>query len=125
MLYDAYQAQQDFLAPLRAGADLFKSAFGDTNAGPAANYWLRSAAAGAEVFSRLHMIHERPAFGIEAVTVAGRSVPVIEDVALELPFCWPRRWRGTSRPCCATPPRHCWRTMTSTSPIGRAAATCR
>jgi polyhydroxyalkanoate depolymerase len=86
MLYDAYQAQQDFLAPLRAGADLFKSAFGDTNAGPAANYWLRSAAAGAEVFSRLHMIHERPAFGIEAVTVAGRSVPVIEDVALELPF---------------------------------------
>jgi polyhydroxyalkanoate depolymerase len=86
MLYDAYQAQQDFLAPLRAGADLFKSAFGDTSMGPAANYWLRSAAAGAEVFSRLHMIHDRPAFGIEAVTVAGRSVPVIEEVALELPF---------------------------------------
>ena len=30
MLYDAYQAQQDFLAPLRAGADLIKAALSDT-----------------------------------------------------------------------------------------------
>ncbi len=82
MLYDAYQAQQDFLAPFRAGADLFKSAFGDTALGPATNYWFRSMSAGAEVFSRAQMIHERPDYAIGSV--AGH--PVIEEVALEMPF---------------------------------------
>jgi poly(3-hydroxybutyrate) depolymerase len=86
MLYDAYQAQQDLLAPMRAGADLFKSAFGDTRLGPAANYMLRSMAAGAEIFSRAHMIHERPPYGIDFVTSGGRTVPVAEEVALEMPF---------------------------------------
>ncbi|HEY0265511.1 MAG TPA: polyhydroxyalkanoate depolymerase [Rhizomicrobium sp.] len=86
MLYDAYQAQQDFLAPLRAGADLFKTAFSDTSLGPSANYWIRCATAGAEIVSRAHLIHDRPAYGIDRVTVSGRTVPVIEEVALEMPF---------------------------------------
>ena len=86
MLYDAYQAQQDVLAPWRAGADLIKAAFSDPSLGPAANYMFRSAAAGAEIFSRAHMIHERPAYGISQVHVAGRSVQVVEEVALEMPF---------------------------------------
>ncbi|HEY4078082.1 MAG TPA: polyhydroxyalkanoate depolymerase [Rhizomicrobium sp.] len=86
MLYQAYQAQQDFLAPFRAGADLFKTAFGDTAMGPAANYVLRGAAAGAEIFSRAHMIHERPPYAIGPVTVSGKFVPVIEEVALPMPF---------------------------------------
>ena len=82
MLYDAYQAQQDFLAPLRAGADMVKAALGDTSMGPAANYWLRSMAAGAEVFSRAQMIHERPAYDIHSA--GGHAV--VEEVALDLPF---------------------------------------
>ena len=49
MLYEAYQAQQDFLAPWRAGADLMKAALGDTSMGPAANYMFRSFAAGASI----------------------------------------------------------------------------
>ena len=51
-MYDAYQAQQDMLAPIRAGADLFRTAFSDTRLGPAANYWWRSLAAGAEIVWR-------------------------------------------------------------------------
>ncbi|HMH65811.1 MAG TPA: polyhydroxyalkanoate depolymerase, partial [Rhizomicrobium sp.] len=86
MLYDAYQAQQDFLAPMRAGADLFKAAFSDTTLGPAANFMLRSFGAGAEIFSRSHVIHERPAFGITEVTVAGKPQAVTEEVALDMPF---------------------------------------
>jgi len=86
MLYDAYQAQQDFLAPFRAGADLFKSAFGDTSLGPSANYMFRSMAAGAEILSRAHLIHDRPPYGIGAVMVAGREMAVTEEVALEMPF---------------------------------------
>jgi poly(3-hydroxybutyrate) depolymerase len=86
MLYEAYQAQQDFLAPWRAGADLMTAAFGDTSMGPAANYMFRSFAAGAEIVSRAHAIHERPPYGIEQVTVEGQSVAVREEVALAMPF---------------------------------------
>jgi poly(3-hydroxybutyrate) depolymerase len=86
MLYEAYQAQQDLLSPLRAGANLVKTAFGDTALGPTANYWFRSIAAGAEIVSRAHLIHERPPYGIDQVMVAGKSVPVTEEVALEMPF---------------------------------------
>ena len=86
MLYDAYQAQQDLFAPIRAGADLFKTAFGDTRVGPAGNYMFRSLAAAAEIVSRSHLIHDRPAYGIGSVTVQGRAVPVIEEVALAMPF---------------------------------------
>lgn len=86
MLYDAYQAQQDMLAPLRAGADLARTAFGDTAAGPAANYWFRSLAAGAEILFRSQLIHERPAYGIAPVMVAGEPVAITEEVALEMPF---------------------------------------
>ena len=86
MLYEAYQAQQDFLAPWRAGADLMKAAFGDTQMGPAANYMFRSVAAGAEILSRAHAIHDRPAYGIEQTTVDGHPVAVLEEVALEMPF---------------------------------------
>ena len=86
MLYDAYQAQQDFLAPWRAGADLIKAALSDTALGPAANYWFRSIGAGAEIFSRAQMLHERPAFDIAEVMVAGKTQKVTEEVALEMPF---------------------------------------
>ena len=86
MLYEAYQAQQDFLAPWRTGADLITAAFGGTHMGPAANYMFRSVAAGAEIASRAHAIHERPPYGIEQVTVEGQFVAVREEVALAMPF---------------------------------------
>ena len=86
MLYNAYQAQQDLLAPVRAGADLLKAAFSDTVMGPAANYMFRSFAAGAEIISRSHLIHQRPAYGIDQVTVEGRSLAISEEIALEMPF---------------------------------------
>jgi polyhydroxyalkanoate depolymerase len=85
-LYDAYQAQQDLFAPARAGADLIKAAFSDTVLGPAANYLFRSCAAGAEIISRSHLIHDRPAFGIDQVVIAGQPVAVHEEIALALPF---------------------------------------
>jgi polyhydroxyalkanoate depolymerase len=86
MLYDAYQAQQDMLAPFRAGADLARAAFGDTSLGPTANYWFRSLAAGAEILFRSQLIHERPAYGIDTVLVGGEPIAVTEEVALNLPF---------------------------------------
>jgi len=86
MLYDAYQAQQDLFAPVRAGADLVKAAFSDTVLGPTANYFFRSIAAAAEIVSRSHLIHDRPPYGIETVVSEGKPVTVHEEVALEMPF---------------------------------------
>ena len=85
-MYDAYQAQLDLLAPYRAAADLTRSALASPMAGPAANYWLTALAAGAEIFSRAHLIHERPPFGITEVMVGTELRPVTETVVLDLPF---------------------------------------
>jgi poly(3-hydroxybutyrate) depolymerase len=86
MLYDAYQAQSDLLAPLRAIADITRTAFGDTQMGPAFNYFFKGIAAGAEIASRAHLSHERPAYDIAEILVEGRAVPVHEEKAFESPF---------------------------------------
>ena len=86
MLYDAYQAQQDLLAPFRAGAGLLSAALGQTWLGPGGNQVARSVAAAAEIVSRAKMIHERPAYDLTLATADGRVLPVQEEVALDLPF---------------------------------------
>jgi len=86
MLYDAYQAQSDLLAPLRALADMTKSALGDTQFGPAANYFFKSIAASAELASRAHLNHQRPDYEIDEALVEGRTVPVFEETTLDTPF---------------------------------------
>ena len=47
-LYDAYQAQQDALAPWRAAAGLMRAWMLDTSMGPGANYLARCAGAAAD-----------------------------------------------------------------------------
>ena len=85
-LYDAYQAQQDALTPIRAAAGLWRACLLDTSMGPAANYLARCAGAAAEIVARSQMIHTRPDYGITEVPVEGRPVPVHEEEALALPF---------------------------------------
>ena len=86
MMYDAYQAQADFLAPLRAWAGLASSALRDTQAGPSANYVFRTMSAAAELVSRSHLVHERPPYGIDSVPLVGRDVPVREQPVYRTPF---------------------------------------
>ncbi len=86
MLYAAYQARADWLAPWRAQADLLGTLFRDPVAGPALNPFLRGMSAAAGVFAHTQALHERPAFGIDAVDVAGQSVAVREEIAFDTPF---------------------------------------
>jgi polyhydroxyalkanoate depolymerase len=86
MLYDAYLAQSDLLAPFRALADATRAAFGDTQLGPAANSFFKGLAAGAEIAARAHLHHERPDYDILNAEVEGRAVPVFEEAALDTPF---------------------------------------
>ena len=69
MIYEAYQARDDLLAPFRAAAEIATAALDRGRAGPFGNLFLRAAAASTELFSRAKLIHERPPFGIEAVVI--------------------------------------------------------
>jgi len=86
MIYEAYQARDDLLAPFRAAAEIATAALDRGRAGPFGNLWLRAAAAGTELFSRAKLIHERPPFGIDRVMVGGREAHVTEEPAFETPF---------------------------------------
>lgn len=83
MLYQAYQFQSDLLSPLRLMAQHLS-----------ATLWLqktersllRQTSAAADVIARLRLTHARPAYGIHSVQVGERSVPVVEETTLSLPF---------------------------------------
>lgn len=81
MLYQAYQLQDDLLAPLRSAARLAQTIFG-----PGVLPARRSFGAAMEMIARYQLSHVRPGFDIEHVTVGNREVPVIEEVVLDLPF---------------------------------------
>jgi polyhydroxyalkanoate depolymerase len=85
MLYQAYQFQDDLLAPMRDMArrlQLMSSAlfFG------AGTEMGRHAAAALELMSRFKISHERPEFEITSVTIGNRDVPISVETALDLPF---------------------------------------
>ncbi|MCB1391057.1 MAG: polyhydroxyalkanoate depolymerase [Rhodobacteraceae bacterium] len=60
-------------------------AWSPLNTGPFADL-MRRYAAGLEMLSRFRLSHDRPAWGISSVRVGNREVPVVEEVALDLPF---------------------------------------
>lgn len=85
MLYQAYQFQDDLLAPMRDMArrlQLMSSAlfFG------AGTEMGRHAAAALELMSRFKITHERPEFEITSVTIGNRDVPISVETTLDLPF---------------------------------------
>ncbi len=96
MLYEAYQAHCDVLAPLRL--------FAETARGLLDQPWLgglgvgdlplvRSASAALNLFSDTRLRHEHPGFGIDRVKVDGAEVAVSEETAYLHPFCRLVRFR--------------------------------
>jgi poly(3-hydroxybutyrate) depolymerase len=83
LLYHAYQAHADALAPLRLSAQHHGALlwWRGTEGSP-----VRRAAAALEVVSRLRLTHARPDWGIATVEVEGRSEAVTEEKVLSLPF---------------------------------------
>ena len=125
MLYDAYQAYRDAVAPIQraaAAAHQLLDAAGSRGAPPL--LW-RGAAAALELFSHAGLSHERPPFGIRSVTrrrpgnrrrgTGGRRPAVLQSGAFPQGAaaamsrgCWSwRRCRAISDPCCAAPSRPC------------------
>jgi polyhydroxyalkanoate depolymerase len=86
MLYQAYQAYCDVLAPARLGARM-ASGFRDHVFGKAENLpMLRRYFALAQTFSASEIRHSRPPFAIREVMSGNRTVAVREEVRLSLPF---------------------------------------
>ena len=85
-MYDAYQARQDFLAPLRVFSDLTAAALRDPHAGPWGNLVARSIGGAAEMVARLRLTHERPPYDIGHVVVGDVEAQIDEQPALKTPF---------------------------------------
>ena len=85
LLYETYQAQRDLTAPARAWATYANQSLAHSRgvdgqpAGP-------MVLGGQHHDRRAQLVHEQPPFGIDAVKVGRRMVPVREETALSTPF---------------------------------------
>ncbi|HEY6831415.1 MAG TPA: polyhydroxyalkanoate depolymerase [Pseudolabrys sp.] len=86
MLYQAYQAHSDIMAPLRAFAEMAGGSVGERLNGAARPSPLSNLGAGFELIARAGLTHTRPAYGIDSVTVGNREVAVTEEAADVTPF---------------------------------------
>jgi poly(3-hydroxybutyrate) depolymerase len=86
MLYYAYQAQADFMQPIRVlargAATTLRQPFAGNGPGTAAG----RIAAAFELISRAGLSHRRPSFGIDGVVVDGREMAVREEAVHTTPF---------------------------------------
>ncbi len=86
MIYQAYQARQDFFAPLRAAAEITTAFLDGARSGPLGNVLLGAAAAGSELLARSTLIHTRPDYEIGTVQANGQDVIVEEIPVFSTPF---------------------------------------
>jgi poly(3-hydroxybutyrate) depolymerase len=87
MLYQAYQAHTDFMAPWRLMARTANGLLQQPWPWGESNIFVRSMAAGCELLARAGMSHSRPDFGITETMVGGRRVEVSEEIVHRTPFC--------------------------------------
>ena len=86
MLYAAYQAQSDLMAPFRLASSIMADAIPHLPRSLSELPLVRRTAATAELVSLWGLTHERPAFGIESTVVDGETVAVRETNVLSTPF---------------------------------------
>jgi poly(3-hydroxybutyrate) depolymerase len=86
MLYTAYQAQSDLMAPWRAMSVGTARLLTDLSPGGTDRWMVRSTLATSEIIARWGLTHRRPAFGIDSVKVEGREVAVREEAVHTTPF---------------------------------------
>src|SRR5579864_4941333 len=98
LLYCAYEAQSDVLAPMRLFADATRGLLGQSWLGIGDLPLVRGAAAALDLFSRTRLSHERAPFGIDRVSVDGAEIAVSEEVVAVHPFCRLVHFRKATAP---------------------------
>ncbi len=91
MMYHAYQAQSDWLWPMRSWARLSAPLLQDPPS-------TRTLAAACKLIGLAEVKHKRPPWCIDSVTVGGEAVSVSEEVVLTTPFATLRRFRKAHTP---------------------------
>jgi poly(3-hydroxybutyrate) depolymerase len=86
MLYQAYQAHSDLMAPVRMLAASALKAIGQPLSDITGTANLRNLTAAYELIARAGLTHSRPPFGIDQVKVGNRDVQVREELAEVTPF---------------------------------------
>jgi polyhydroxyalkanoate depolymerase len=87
MIYEAYQAQTDLMAPVKAFARLAMEMLNAPYAqGFNENVLVRNLSAAYEMIDRAGLTHSRPPFAIKSVMVGNELVPVTEETAMVAPF---------------------------------------
>jgi len=87
MLYQMHEMNRTLLSPLIQWAEASSKLFTNPVSPFAHTPFAQRIAAGYELMFRLGKDYEKPAFGITSVDIDGQLVSVIEDIALEKPFC--------------------------------------
>ena len=84
MLYALYQTAADMMLPMRVWASVAGAGFalGDQSS---ADRW-RAAGALCEMMSRASLSHRRPSFELDEIVMGNRTVPVVAEEVLSLPF---------------------------------------
>lgn len=87
MIYQAYQAYEYLLAPVRAAASEWAYYLGQPWAGLAESPWPPSWSAAMTLLTQAKLTHSRPEFGIDSVQIGNRELAVREEVTMRTPFC--------------------------------------
>lgn len=87
MLYQLHEMNRTLLSPLIQWAEASSKLFTNPVSPFAHTPFAQRIAAGYELMFRLGKEYEKPEFGITSTEVAGIRTAIIEDVALEKPFC--------------------------------------
>lgn len=86
MLYEAYQAQSDLMAPVKAFARLALEALNGPFPAFKENALVRNLSAAYEMIDRAGLTHSRPPYAIKTAPVGNEIANVTEEAALTTPF---------------------------------------
>lgn len=86
MMYQAYQAQDDLMTPVRLFASTALSALEGSWLARSGLPFMRNLTAAYEMIERARLTHARPPYGISTVTAGGQETAVTEEVVFSTPF---------------------------------------
>jgi poly(3-hydroxybutyrate) depolymerase len=105
MLYQLHEMNRTMLSPLIQWAEASSKLFTNPVSPFAHTPFAQKIAAGYELMFRLGKDYEKPSFGIPSVEIDGQRVSIIEDIALEKPFCKLLHFRKDSGKAHANQPK--------------------
>jgi poly(3-hydroxybutyrate) depolymerase len=86
MIYQLYQAKNDFLHPIRQAARAGAAWARAWDMGSLTPPLVRAWGAANEIIAEARLTHHRPPFGVPSVTVGNDEIPIIEEAADDTPF---------------------------------------